>query len=90
MRLFASLGMLTPVDTGLLTPVDTGQSEFVLTSLRVTVTRFSAVFMSKTVLAWYRSLMHVESSTMLDRIPFEWPLHGIDSFREDITYNCQR
>ena len=31
----------------------------------------------------YRSLMHVESSTMLDHIPLELPLHGVDSFSED-------
>ena len=27
--------------------------------------------------------MHVESSTMLDRIPLEMPLHGVDSLSED-------
>ena len=31
----------------------------------------------------YRSMMHVESSTMLDHIPLELPLHGVDSFSED-------
>ena len=27
-------------------------------------------------------MMHVESSTMLERIPLELPLHGVDSFSE--------
>ena len=27
--------------------------------------------------------MHVESSIMLDRIPLELPLYGVDSFSED-------
>ena len=57
----------------MLTSVDIGQPEFVLTSLRVTVTRYSAVLMS----------MHVESSTMLGRTLLELPLHGVDSFSED-------
>ena len=30
-----------------------------------------------------RSLMHDESSTVLDRIPLELPLHGVNSFNED-------
>ena len=42
------LNHATVCSLGMLTHLDTGQSEFVLTSLRVTVTRFSVVLMSKT------------------------------------------
>ena len=56
MRLFAS--------------VDTGQSEFVLTSLPVTVTRFSAVLMSKTFWARYENLVHIDLSICW--IAFPW------------------
>ena len=46
------------------------------------VTRFSAVLLSVTFCARYRGLMHVESSTMLDRILFELHLDGVASYCE--------
>ena len=67
-----------------LTHVDTGQSEFVLTLLRVIVTRFSAVILSMKFWAKYRGLMYFESSTTLDCIPLYLPLHCDAYFNENM------
>ena len=34
--------------------------------------------------------MHVESSAVLNRIPLELPLYGVDSFSQVLSYNCHR